>query len=338
MKRRTTINDIAKELNITAATVSRALSNHPEISAKTKKTVQEAAKRLDYTQNQIASSLRSGKTRVIGVMIPTAEHPFFGSVVHGISNLASKNGYAVLIYQSNESYDYEVQGIKTFIGARVDGIIASLSKETSDYSHFLDAKKRNIPIVFFDRVNEDLGIPCVVIDDYQGAYFATEYLIKQGYRRIGHIAGPQYIKAFNERLKGYVSALQANQIHFDPALVYQGNISIEAGKAGTHHLLSLDPVPDAIFTVEDFTALGVLKELKEQSITVPGQFGLFGFSNELFSAHTSPALTTIDQQTVPMGEESFKMLHAMMETGRTDTMKIILDPIPIIRESALPKR
>ncbi|HEY4156414.1 MAG TPA: LacI family DNA-binding transcriptional regulator, partial [Puia sp.] len=168
MNYKVTISDIAKELNTTPATVSRALSNHPAISSKTKESVQKAAKRLNYKRNRIASSLRSGKTHVIGVIIPSAEINFFGSVVHGIESIANSNGFNVLIYQSNENRDHEVRGIETFISARVDGILASIAKNTLDYSHFLDIKARNIPLVFFDRANIDLGIPSVVIDDYKG--------------------------------------------------------------------------------------------------------------------------------------------------------------------------
>lgn len=338
MKARTTIADIAKELNITPATVSRALSNHPEISAKTKKIVKEAALRLDYDRNKIASSLRSGKTHVIGVLIPSAEHLFFGSVIHGISNLASQNGYDVLIYQSNESYAYEVKGIKTFISARVDGILASISKDTMDYAHFLEAKNKNIPIAFFDRANDDLGIPSVVIDDYQGAFLATEHLIKQGYRRIAHIAGQQHIKAFHDRLKGYKDALQAHQLPFDSSLIYQGDISIEAGKQGIAYLLSLPQAPDAVFAVEDFAALGALKALKDRGIRVPQEFGVFGFCNDLFGEHTMPTLSTIDQQTIRMGQEAFKLIFSIIENGMTEQSnrsKIVLEPIPMIRESSL---
>lgn len=338
LKKRVTLNDLALELNMTPATVSRALNNHPEISAKTKEIVKEAAKRLDYNRNNIASSLRSGKTHVIGVLIPTAEHSFFGSVVHGISNIASQQGYDVLIYQSNESYEYEVKGLKAFISARVDGIIASLAKETIDYSHYKNVKNKNIPMVLFDRVNDDLGIPSVVIDDYKGAFLATEHLIKQGYKRIAHISGPQHIKTFNDRLKGYMGALQANNVELDSNLICPGNISLEAGKAGIRALLSLNAPADAAFAVEDTTALGALKELKEHGIKVPEEFGLFGFCNDLVGEHTTPGLSSIDQQTVLMGQESFKLLFSIIEnTGTEDSFKskIVLDPISIIRESSV---
>ena len=346
MKKRTTLHDLARELNITPATVSRALSNNPEISDKTKELVRQAALRLDYNRNNIASSLRSGKTHVIGVMIPTAEHNFFGSVIHGISNMASEHGYDVLIHQSNESYDYEIKGIKAFISARVDGVIASLAKDTLDFTHFLNLKSKNVPIVLFDRINDDLGIPSVVVDDYRGAFMATEHLIKQGYRRIAHISGPQHLKTFNDRMKGYLGALQSNKIKWSPDLIYPGNISIESGKEGIRSFLKLAEPPDAVFAVEDTTALGALKELKEQQIKVPDQFGLFGFCNDLVGEHVTPSLSTMDQQTVVMGQEAFKLLHSILNgngNGKGNghsaefKSKIILDPLPIFRESSLRK-
>ncbi len=336
MKRRVTIADIARELNITAATVSRALSNHPEISASTKKIVKAAAERLDYKPNKIASSLRSGKTRVIGVLIPTAEHIFFGSVIHGISNIASQNGYDVLIYQSNESQQFEKKGVDTFINARVDGILASIAKDTTDFSHFSYVKEKNIPIAFFDRVNDNLGISSVCIDDYKGAYVATQSLIDEGYVKIAHVSGPANIKTFTERLRGYKDALSANNLPFNPDWLFEGDISIQAGKNGVRHFFSLGDKPDAVFAVEDFSALGALKELKEIGIRVPQDFGVIGFCNDLFGEHITPSLSTVDQQTVAMGEEAFDLISKLIdnEQSRARVYKKVLEPLLVLRESS----
>ena len=338
MKHKVTIHDIAKELNTTPATVSRALSNHPGISFKTKEAVQKTASRLNYKKNSIASSLQSGKTNVIGVIIPSAEINFFGSVVHGIESIANANGYNVLIYQSNESMEHEARGIETFLSARVDGILASIAKNTINYDHFLDAKARHVPLVFFDRANDDLGIPSVVIDDYKGAFLATEHLIGQGYRRIAHITGAQHIPIWKIRLNGYLAALAAYNIPFDEALMYVGNISIESGKEAVKYFFDHPNPPDAIFAVEDFTALGALKELKDRGINIPDEVGLIGFANEHFGEHITPALSTIDQQTVLMGKESIKLLLELIsgkEKYQPKNRKIILEPIPIFRKSSM---
>jgi LacI family transcriptional regulator len=336
MKTKITISDIAKELGIAPATVSRALSNHPEISANTKKKVKAAAERLDYRPNKIASSLRSGKTKIIGVLIPTAEHLFFGSVIHGISNLASQHGYDVLIYQSNESEEFEKKGIDTFIGARVDGILVSISKNTTDFSHFESVKNKNIPIAFFDRTNDELEISSVCIDDYMGAFMATESLIQAGYLRIAHISGPQHIKAFKERIRGYKDALNTYNINFEHELIYNGDISIEAGRKGVQYFLESAHKPNAIFAVEDFTALGALKELKEKGINVPDQFGIIGFCNDLFGEHITPSLSTIDQKTVQMGEEAFNLIYELISKKgeKTNYQNRILTPVLILRESS----
>lgn len=340
MRRRATISDIARQLKTTPATVSRALRDHPRISAQTKLKVNQLAEKLNFRINKVASSLRSGKTYVIGVMIPSAEINFFGSVVHGIESLANEEGYTVLIYQTNERREYEVKGLETFLSARVDGILVSVSKETQDYSHFEEIKKKGIPIVFFDRGNDELDISSVLIDDFRGAYIATRHLLQQGYRRIAHISGPLHMKAFSDRLKGYKKALQDNKIRYDPALLYSGDISIQAGKTGIGKLLDMKKPPDAVFAAEDFTALGVLKELKNRKIKIPGQFGVIGFANELFGEHITPSLSTIDQQTVKMGEESFRLVLGLISSKTNpgkNVKKVVLDPLLILRESSQKK-
>lgn len=337
MSYKATITDIARELNTTAATVSRALSDHPRISDETKRSVHLAATKLNYKRNRVASSLRLGKTHLIGVIIPSAEINFFGSVVHGIESIANLHGYNVVLYQSNESREYEEKGLETFLSARVDGILVSLAKGTLDYSHFEQVKKRGVPIVFFDRANDDLGIDSVVINDYKGAYMATEHLIKKGYKRIAHIAGPLHLKNFYDRVNGYKEALRDNNINPDSSLIYHGNVSIESGKEGSQYFLSLPDPPDAIFATEDFTALGVIKELKERNIRIPEDFGVIGFANEQFGEHITPTLSTVDQQTIQMGRSALNLLLDLVnkrgEAGLSE-QKIVLEPILICRHSS----
>ncbi|HXB44874.1 MAG TPA: LacI family DNA-binding transcriptional regulator [Puia sp.] len=341
MANEVTIASIARELNIAPATVSRALRNHPKISDKTKKLVHKIANKLNYKTNKVASSLRSGKTHMIGVIVPSAEINFFGSVVHGIESVANSHGYNVLIFQSNESHLHEVKGIETLLAARVDGILVSIAKDTKEYSHFAQVQKREVPLVFFDRANDTIGVPSVVIDDYRGAFIATEHLIKQGYKNIAHVAGPQNIKVFDDRLKGYLGALHANKIKVKKKYIYPGNVSIESGRNAALHFLSLKMRPDAVFAAEDFTALGVMKELKDNKLKIPEEFGVFGFANEMFGEHITPTLSTIDQQTVLMGKEAFKMLLQFIEQKGYPALaqkKIVLPPIPIFRESSMRKK
>jgi len=335
-----TIADIAKKLNTTSATVSRALNDHPAISIKTKKRVLQAAEKLQYRPNTIASALRRGQTGIIGVIIPSAEINFFGSVVHGIETMANQNGYNVLIYQSNESWEHEKKGIETFLRARVDGIMVSMAKEKNDYSHFINAGQAKMPIVFFDRTSDELDVDSVLIDDHKGGFMATTHLIAQGYKRIAHISGPQHLKAFKARFEGYKAALKRNGIPFDPQLVYAGDVSIEAGRNAIKQFLSLAAPPGAVFAVEDFTALGAIKELKQHKVSIPKDFGVIGFANESFGEHISPSLSTIDQQTVNMGKEAFllmtKLIEEKINKSRT-VQKKILEPILILRDSSLRK-
>ncbi len=338
MSYKTTIQDIARELNLTSATISRALHNNPRISEQTKRLVLETANRLQYRRNKIASSLRSGKSHTIGVIIPSAQMNFFGSVVHGIQSIANTSGYSILLYQSEESTELEIKAIEAFLGARVDGILVSIAKGTTDFTHFTELKKRGVPLVFFDRTNESLDISSVVINDYKGAYNATEHLIKQGYKHIAHVSGQQHVKGFHDRLLGYQDALKAHGIKLVPEFVYHGNISIESGRQAAEYFLQLPQPPDAVFAVEDFTALGVLQQLKEHKISVPGSFGVVGFANESFGEYITPALSTVDQQTVQMGREAFKMLIEQIEEKNVALDKgfmVILEPVLLCRESSV---
>ena len=335
---KTTIRDIADELNLTPATVSRALHDHPRISAETKQLVLETAKRLNYRRNRIASSVRTGKSHTIGVIIPSARINFFGSVVHGIETVASDHGYHTLIYQSEETAHLEKKAIEAFLGARVDGILASLAKEENDFAHYLELKKGNMPLVLFDRFVDSLNIPSVVVDDYKGGYVATEHLINQGYKRIAHLAGPQRFQTFQNRQRGFLDALKAYNIPIDESLIYPGDISIEAGKWSADYFMDLSSRPDAIFAVEDYSALGLIKRLKEREIRIPHEVGIIGFANEAFDEHITPSLSSIDQQTVQMGREAFSMLLKLIEgrNAKTNSIsKIVLEPIPYFRESSL---
>ena len=338
MSRRVTIRDIAKELNTTAATVSRALNDHPRISYEMKVRVQNCAEKLNFKINKIASSLRSGKSHLIGVMIPSAEINFFGSVVHGIESIANNEGYNVLIYQTNEMKDHEIQGIATFLSARVDGIVVSISKQTEDFTHFLEVKSKGIPIAFFDRHNDQLGIPSVVVDDFKGAYLATSHLIDQGYRHVAHVAGPDHVQIFHDRKMGYMQALKDHHRPIIYDWIVDGNVSIEAGRNGIKQLLKGAQKPDAVFAVEDFTALGAIKELKHQGIIIPTEFGVMGFANELFGEHITPSLSSIDQQTVNMGKEVCNLILEHIKNIKSphilEVRNIKLEPIPVFRDSS----
>jgi LacI family transcriptional regulator len=194
-------------------------------------------------------------------------------------------------------------------------------------------------LVFFDRTNEKLKVPSVVVDDYKGAFLATEHLIQNGYTRIAHVSGPQHIKGFHDRLNGYLDALKKHKLKVDKKLIYPGDISIESGRAAVDYFFKLTEIPDAVFAVEDYTALGFIKGLKERKIKIPGEFGVIGFANENFGEHITPSLSTVDQQTVQMGKEALGLLMNMItiKEGKTNIElqdKIILKPLMQYRESS----
>ncbi|WP_207632520.1 LacI family DNA-binding transcriptional regulator [Foetidibacter luteolus] len=331
-----TIQDIARELNITAATVSRALNNHPAIKEATKKAVKETAVRLNYRPNKIASSLRLGKSNIIGVIIPSAEINFFGSVVHGIEKVANENNYNVLIYQSNELYEYEKKGVHTFLQSQVDAVLASISKETINLEHYAEIKKRGIPLIFFDRANDNLGVSSVVVDDYAGAFEATKHLVQQGCKRIAHIGGQQHVGIFNQRLKGYIDALNVHNITVDDDLIVYGKVSIESGRECMQKLLSSPKKPDAVFAVEDFTALGAMQAMKDAGIKIPADIAIIGFCNEAFGEYLTPSLSTVNQKTVIMGETAARLFFDSLrgDAYPAHPRKLILQPELICRESS----
>ena len=340
-KSKTTIHDIASKLNITASTVSRALNNNPRISEDTRKAVQKTAKQLNYQPNNIAAALRNGKSHIIGVVVPTVNRNFFASVVRGIEEIANKLNYKVIICQSYDNYDTEVQTIDALFSARVDGIIVSMGKNTEDFSHFKRAQDKGIPLLLFDRTTDELEASQVMIDDYLGAYKTVEHLIKQGCKRIAHFTSPKKVSIFKERMRGYVEALKDNGIPFLEELVVESNLQLEDGRKSMEQLLKLDILPDAVFSSSDYGAMGAMQVLKENKIKIPEEIALAGFSNEPFTSFTDPPLTSIDQLSIPMGNVIAELFfeHLQQEGPKKNVnQKIVLKPELIIRESSLRKK
>ncbi|MDY0905364.1 LacI family DNA-binding transcriptional regulator [Pedobacter sp. CFBP9032] len=334
MNKKTTIYDIAKALNITVSTVSRALSGFPAISETTRKAVIETAEKLNYSPNKLASALKSGKTHIIGVIVPSVQAHFFASIIHCIEDGLKDSGYRVIIYQSNESVENEINGVKTLLEAQVDGIMASMSLETKDVSHFKEIVKQNKPLILFDRVDESLAVPTITLDDFKAGYVATQHLIDQGYSKIAFVTTIHQIKIFNDRLKGYKAALTANNLPVLDEHIVFGGLSIKDGRFGAGKLMRGENKPDAVVAGDDFTALGVIKKLKEINQTPP-EVGVIGFANEAFSAYITPNLSTIDQHASQMGTECAKMFLKMInqEDPYQNTEHVVLDPTVVERQS-----
>ncbi|RBQ02619.1 LacI family DNA-binding transcriptional regulator [Pedobacter miscanthi] len=333
MKKKTTIYDIAKALNITVSTVSRALSGFPAISDTTRKAVVDMAKKLNYSPNKLASALKSGKTYIIGVIVPSVQAHFFASIIHCIEDGLKDSGYRVIIYQSNESVENEINGVRTLLEAQVDGIMASLSLETTDVSHFNEIIEQNKPLILFDRVNTGLKVPTITLDDFNAGYIATKHLIDKGFKKIAFVTTARQVKIFNDRLEGYKKALSDHNFPVINEHIVLGGLSIKDGRFGAGKLMRANK-PDAIIAGDDFTALGVIQKLKEINETPP-EIGVIGFANEAFSAYITPSLSTIDQHAAQMGKECAKMFLKMISQQHPyDKIEhVVLNPSIIERES-----
>lgn len=335
VEKKPTIYDIAKALNITTSTVSRALNNSTLISKETKETVWKFAKKINYRPNKLASSLSSGKTNIIGVVIPSAQIQFFSSVINSLEQTLQQEGYNVLLYQTNESYKSELSGISTLLEAQVDGIIISPSLETYDFTHLDKAHKEGMPVILFDRVHDTLDLPSVSIDDEKAGYMATTHLIEKGYKKIGYISTDSTIQIFKARFEGYKRALKEHNYLYQEELIILDQMSIKGGMEGTRKMMQLKQRPDAIIGGDDFTALGIIKELSQLHITPP-EVGVIGFANQTFSEFITPSLSTIDQQAVNMGKECanlfLKITHKKL--AKNTIQKIVLPPLLIIRDSS----
>ncbi len=331
-----TIHDIAAKLNITASTVSRALNNNPRISDETKKKVLKVAKQINYQPNHIASALRSGKSRLIGVIVPTANRHVFSSIIRGIEDLANSLNYRIIISQSYDEYEKEVQNVEALLNAQVDGIVASFGKTTENFEHFIKVIEKGIPLVLFDRTADVLDVSHVILDDYLGAYQAVDHLIKNGCRRIVHFTNTQRINIYTERKRGYEDALRANGLEVDPELIVYGSMQLEDGKRLTDELIEKGLDFDAIFSSADYAVMGALQSLKSHGIPVPSKVKLVGFGNEPFTSFTDPTISTVDQKSIAMGkitaETFFEILNNKENTSVSK--KTILKPELIIRESS----
>ncbi len=334
---RITLKDLAKDLNLSASTISRALGNHPAISASTKKKVQKKADELGFVPNSIASSFRKKKTETIGVIVPRIDIHFHSLVISGIEEFAYNNGYNVTIFQSKDLFKREKEIVKILQNKMVDGIIVCLGIETKSCDHFKKINKLGIPLVFYDRVPTDFDTNKIVINDFESAYLATEHLIKIGCKRIGHISGRQTTNIFKARLEGYKAALKKHHLPVEASLIlFTNNLSYEEGVLCAEKYLSISEKPDGIFCANDYTAVSVIQVFRKAEIKIPQEVAIVGFSNYPISKIIEPHLTTINDRAFQMGEAATKLLIRQIEEkddsiiSETITLKTEL----IVRESS----
>ena len=332
--RQITIKDIAKELNISPSTVSRALKDHPDISQPTKDKINDLVEKYHYKPNAMALNLRQGKSNVIGVIIPEIVHHFFSSVISGIEEVVQAKGYSVMLCQSSELYDREVLNSKVLLGSRVEGVLASVSKNSQKFSHFQEFKHHHIPLVFFDRIVPQLETDRVIVDDFNGAFKATEYLIKTGCKRIAHLEASQKLQIGYQRKRGYISALEKHRLVVDDDIIVLCD-SFNKALEVVPRLMALPQAPDAIFCVNDLTAAATIKALKKLNYRIPEDISVIGFTDGLVSTVTDPALTTISQHGFHIGRRAAEILFKRIEDNNAK-YKPITEVIPtelVIRES-----
>jgi len=338
-ERQSTIQDIAKALNISASTVSRALSDHPKISNSTKDQVWKVAHELHYQTNTIASNLRKGKANTIGMIVPRINRHFFSNAINGVESVINPAGYNLIICQSEEKLSKEIENIKTLISNRVGGILISLSVETQDVKHLQKVINSHIPLVLFDRVSDKLHVNMVENDDITGAYEITKYLLEQGYRSIGWMGGPRNVSIYWNRYEGYKKALLENNIDVSKQLCFEGTPTIEIALDFMRDLLKEDQLPEVIFATSDYMAMGVIQACHEKGLNVPDDIAVTGYSNEPFAELISPKLTTVEQFSEEIGRASAHLLleELMSDTEALKPRKTVLKPKLIIRESAIKK-
>jgi LacI family transcriptional regulator len=333
-KKPATIKDIAKHLNISISTVSRALRSAPDVNPETKNAVQAMAAELNYQPNRLALSLRQKQTHTIGVIIPNLDF-VLSTMVKGIDEVALEAGYTVMVCQSNESFGREVLNTSRMFDSLVDGLIISVSSETKTFDHIKKFQERNLPIVAFDRIVPEIVVPNVTLDNEEGGFLATEHLIQQGYKNIAILAGQKNLGISNSRLNGYLSALKKYKIKIDKSLIVHCDFNQDYAYFATQELLRQKNKPDAIFTISDRMVIGAMLAIKEKGLRIPEDIGLVGFNNEPLLSLLTPSISSIDMPSFELGKMAAKLFIESLHAGENRLPENqVLKPKLIIRESS----
>ena len=332
-KKKVSIYDIARELNISASTVSRSLNDHPGISLQVKENVRNLAKEMNFSPNQAAVTLKTGKVRTIGMVIPLIDRNYFVQAIAGVEREIYKAGYDLIIASSGNFYEREKKIITSMSQGKVVGVIAAVAAETTDYSHYRAMVAAGIPLVMFDRKMPIPDAGSVVQDDYEGAYRATEHLITQGCRTVHHYRGPQNVSIWSDRDRGYRQAMADHNIEVLPKYIHTALTTEEEGYKYAKKLVSQKELPDGILFSGDFAAKAAMEVFKAKGIRIPQEIAVVGFVNEPWDTLLDPPLSSVEQFSNKIGEASAKMLLEVIEgMPRRD---VVFKPELIVRESSL---
>ncbi|AEL26692.1 LacI family DNA-binding transcriptional regulator [Cyclobacterium marinum] len=327
-----TIKDIARELNISVSTVSRALRDAFDVSLETKQMVLEKAKELNYKPNYNARGLSQGKTNNIGVIIPFITNYYFSTVITGIQKIAYEYNYNIVLYLTNDAEERECQIMNNLILSGLDGILISTC--ASNYDHIHKIMDKGVPVVFFDRTNS-LNASKVKQDDYNGAFEATSHLISQGFTKIAHITGPKDQMFTQNRLNGYLNALEHHNLPVRKKWIIHNGFSQECGAQDLQKLMAKSKKPEAIFAVNDRKAIGAMVELKQQNIQIGKDFGVVGFTNDPICTLITPTLTTVSESAFEIGSIACELLLKHIQKENLIPKEVILPGELIIRESSM---
>lgn len=335
-----TIYDIAEKLKLSPSTISRGLQNNSAVNAKTKKKIFDTANEMGYRFNTFARNLRAQNTNTIGVIVPRLNSYFISAMLAGVEKVINGAGYNMLISQSLESSEKEVEYTKTMMHNRVDGLIVTLAADTTNFDHFLPFVKHRIPLLFVDRVIDDGNYSKIIIDNLKAGYDATEHLIDQGCKKIVHITGNTLRNVYNDRKLGYEQALADHDIAVDPALVFETDLTEVSALKSVIKILKMNPLPDGLFVANDFCAAICLKKLKQSGVRIPEDMAIVGFNNDATSRITEPALSTINYPGQEMGEAvATNLINYLNSKEMPDkTQTIVLKSELIVRESSLRKK
>ena len=326
-----TIHHLAKELKISASTVSRALNDNDRISEETRKRVQQKAIEMGYRPNVLAANLRSKRSMTIGVVVPRIDRYFFSSAISGIEDFAWTKGFSVIISQSNDLLIKEANCVRTLYNNRVDGLIISISMQTDDDKHLRLFSDRNIPILFFDRFCPTIMSDRILVDDFNSGYKITSHLIERGCKRIAHIAGPELLNIYKDRKDGYLKALNDVGIPIPEGYLEVTGLTKEEGKQAFSRLMSLPNPPDGVFCGNDTTALSALEYCQKYQLRVPEDVALVGFSDEPFSSAVTPSLSTVKQPGYEMGFlAAQKIIHRIENINSVIPFEEIVLPAQLI--------
>jgi LacI family transcriptional regulator len=319
MQKQPTIKEIAKKLNISISTVSRALHDHPSIGLRTKMRVKELARELDYEPNQTAIFFQQGKTFTIGVILPQLSEAFFSAAISGIEDAANKKNYTVLLGQSHDSEEREKQIVETMKKHRVDGLLISLAKNTENYDHFSNLKKYNIPVVFFDRIPKMDRIHYVACNMESGTVQAVSFLLEKGHRIIGMINGPETLAASIDRLDGYIKALKKHRLKYDPNLIVSSDLTKESIEDAMKNLLSQRRKPTAIVVFNDYVVLDAIQYARKMKLKINKDITFVSYANLPLSHYTAyPPLASVEQFPYVQGQKATETLLEVLERNKDE--------------------